>query len=113
MTGNSEQPLMEQDVLRTNIGKIVPLVGDVLVRIRDNGSIKDRTLARFSFNTAFINDLRHDEKRLLLQFSVEQLSPYGEQKDSYFPPDFNVSVNLQIVCLCSSQTPFDQKCFTC
>eukprot|EP01016_Furgasonia_blochmanni_P046817 TRINITY_DN6804_c0_g1_i8.p1 TRINITY_DN6804_c0_g1~~TRINITY_DN6804_c0_g1_i8.p1 ORF type:complete len:420 (-),score=78.12 TRINITY_DN6804_c0_g1_i8:34-1293(-) len=58
------------------------LVGDILIKLKNNGKISDELLCRWAFNTTFVDDTVH--------FNIDELDPDSTKKDSRFPETFSL-----------------------
>ncbi|EGR33452.1 phosphatidylinositol- -trisphosphate 3-phosphatase, putative [Ichthyophthirius multifiliis] len=69
------------EIFVLNVNQKKPVYGDVLVKLKNKG-LKNQTMLRVSFNTAFI------EKQNEINFKLSELSPSQLISDKRFPKDF-------------------------
>lgn len=70
------------------------LIGDILINIIMQKTIKDKIIANFSINTAFLSKNNPDEDKLNIKLSVDEISPYGKKKSKYFNSDFELELEF-------------------
>ncbi|CAK56165.1 unnamed protein product (macronuclear) [Paramecium tetraurelia] len=83
----------------------IPLVADILINVKNYGTLSDSKMFRFSFNTAFI------EKHVTYQ--LNELDPTQIQDDQRFDKQFRVELEIEKCRNCSNLTTIEQKCQIC
>lgn len=83
-----------------------PLVGDLYIRCRNNGSLKNTTLFWVGFNTTFISD-RH-------WFFLCDLDPDSIRKDPWYPEHLAFElVSTKLCSECTSKMSVKERCKDC
>ncbi|CAD8174685.1 unnamed protein product [Paramecium pentaurelia] len=91
------------------LDKPMPIYGDILIKVFNEGMIKAEKMFRLAFNTAFIDDSCQDS----LQFSLLDLDPSQLNKDERFDKNFQVIIKIERCTKCNNRTSFDMLCEIC
>jgi phosphatidylinositol-3,4,5-trisphosphate 3-phosphatase/dual-specificity protein phosphatase PTEN len=86
--------------------EIMPMYGDIQCFLTNWGLVKTKKICRFTFNTGFVNQLS-------LNFSKNQVDPDNIQKKKNFHQNFEVCMEFEKDCHCSSQDEFNTRCIFC
>lgn len=79
------------------------LAGDVLIRLKNGGSITSQTLCRVSFNVSFLDQI--------FEVGVDRIDPNAFKKDNRFPPYFRFGVESIKYCEnCQNYNDVNQLC---
>ncbi|CAD8112550.1 unnamed protein product [Paramecium sonneborni] len=90
-------------------GKVIPICGDILIKVFNDGMLKNQKMFRLAFNTAFIDETAQNT----LQFSLKDLDPSQLLKDDRFDKNFQVVIQIEPCIKCNNKTEFNQLCNFC
>ncbi|CAD8115687.1 unnamed protein product [Paramecium sonneborni] len=91
------------------IGKVMPVYGDILIKVFNEAMLKNEKMFRLAFNTAFIDEATQNT----LQFSLKDLDPSQLLKDERFDKNFQVIIQIEPCTKCNNRTNFQQLCDVC
>jgi len=87
---------------------ILPVCGDLTIKIYNNKLMKAKKIGRIAFNTAFIN-----EETNSLVFQVREIDPDILAKTPGIPKDFEFVIRFAKHCECDNRDPDIQICDKC
>jgi len=77
----------------------IPLLGDILIRVKHSGAFSNSLVCRISFNTAFTFSQN-------MKYTLKEVSPVSIRKDERISKDFGITLITEPFCKkCNSQTP--------
>jgi len=92
----------------TDTDFILPVCGDLTIKIFNNKLMKTNKLGRIAFNTAFIN-----EENNMLAFKVREIDPDKLASTPGIPKEFEFVVKFAKHCECSNRTDEIDICDKC
>jgi phosphatidylinositol-3,4,5-trisphosphate 3-phosphatase/dual-specificity protein phosphatase PTEN len=88
---------------------MLTIYGDILIKVYNEGILKNDKMFRVAFNTAFLRDpLPNEERKSTLEFSLNDLDPSQLAKDDRFDKNFKM-----IVCLLIKRKIVFEHCDKC
>ncbi|CAD8205289.1 unnamed protein product [Paramecium octaurelia] len=91
------------------LDKPMPIYGDILIKVFNEGMLQIEKMFRLAFNTAFIDDSQQNQ----LQFSLQDLDPSQLTEDERFDKNFQVIIKIEGCTKCNNRTDFDMLCEIC
>ncbi|CAD8202751.1 unnamed protein product [Paramecium octaurelia] len=91
------------------LDKLMPIYGDILIKVFNEGILKKEKMFRLAFNTAFIDETAQNS----LEFSLHDLDPSQIIKDERFDKNFKVIITIEPCAKCNNRTDFQMLCEIC